>query len=169
MLHIVAGLHTVNKFKRSRYFRNNLGLVATVERNGRRVYNEKDKFSNFYNNRYRTIIYGQGNIGDIKFYTDHYINDNTFAVYYGDTFEEFIFQFDDNLIADKGIDFYMGSILKQVEEKYEDKVKNDELKKIEDQNEGNPEMIFKNPGSVTYADLKAYLKNKQKERYKNNS
>lgn len=169
MLHIVAGLHTVNKFKKSRYFRNNLGLVATVEKNGRRSYNEKDKFSNFYNNRYRTIIYGQGNIGDIKFYTDHYIKDSTFAVYYGDNFEEFLFEFNDNIVNDKGIDFYMGSILKQVEEKYEDKVKNDELRKIEDTNKGNPEMIFKNPGSVTYADLKAYLKNKQKQRYKNNT
>lgn len=169
MLHIVAGLHTVNKFKKSRYFRNNLGLVATVEKNGRRTYNEKDKFSNFYNNRYRTIIYGQGNIGDIKFYTDHYIKDSTFAVYYGDNFEEFLFEFDDNVVSDNSIDFYIGSILKQVEEKYEDKVKKDELKKIESQNEGNPEMVFKNPGAVTYADLKAYLKNKQNQRYKNNT
>lgn len=167
MLHIVSSFQTILKFKKSRYFRNNLGLVATVEKNGRRSYNEKDKFSNFYNNRYRTTIYGQGNIGDIKFYTDHYIKDSTFAVYYGDNFEEFLFEFDDKVILEKNVDFYIGSILKQVEESYEIKVKNDEIKKIEKEEKGNPEVIFKNPGSVTYADLKAYLKDKQKQRYKN--
>jgi hypothetical protein len=32
---------------------------------------------------------------------------------------------------------------------------------------GNPESILKNPGSVTYEDLKAYLEKKNSERYKN--
>lgn len=169
MLHVVSGFHTINNFKTSRYFRQNLGLVATVEKNGRRVYNEKDKFSNYYNTMYRTTIYGQGNVGDIKFYTDHYIKDDTFAVYFGENFEEFLFNFDHNVIKEKGIDFYIGSILKQVEEKYENKVKNDELKKLEPKPEGNPDMVFKNPGAVTYADLKAYLEKKQKERYNKNN
>lgn len=169
MLHVVSGFHTVNHFKRSRYFRQNLGLVATVEKNGRRIYNEKDKFSNFYNTQYKTIIYGQGNVGDIKFYSDHYIKDDTFAVYFGENFEEFLFNFDHNIVKEKGIDFYIGSILKQVEEKYEEKVKNEELRKLEPKPLGDADMVFKNPGAVTYADLKAYLEKKQKERYKNNT
>jgi hypothetical protein len=165
LLHVVSGFQTVNIFKKSRYFRQNLGLVATVEKNGRRVYNEKDRFSNFYNTQYRTTIYGQGNVGDIKFYTDHYIRDESFAVYFGDSFEEFLFTFDYNFIKERGIDIYIGHIIKQVEEKYEEKVKNHETKKLEPKLEGNPDMIFKNPGSVTYADLKAYLEKKQMERY----
>ena len=92
-LHVVCGYHTVQDFKKSRYFRVNLGLVQTIDKGGRRLFNEKDKFSHFYNNQYRTTIYGQGNIGDIKFYTDHFIKDDTFAVYYTDTFEEFLFNF----------------------------------------------------------------------------
>ena len=48
-------------------------------------------------------------------------------------------------------------------------VKNNELKKLEIQQEGDPEAIFRNPGNVTYADFKAYLEKKQKERYKNNN
>lgn len=168
MLNIVSSFQVVNKFKTSRYFRNNLGLVATVEKNGRRTYNENDKFSHHFNNLYKTTIYAQGNVGDIRFYTDHYIKDETFAVYYNDNFEEFIFKFDDKVVNEKGVDFYLGSILKQIEEKYEERVKNDELKKIESEKKGNSDLVIKNPGSVTYADLKAYLDEKQKRRYKNN-
>lgn len=168
MLHVVSSFQVVNEFKKSRYFRQNLGLVATIDRNGRRVLNDKDRFSHHYNSMYKTTIYGQGNVGDIKFYTDHYIKDETFAVYYGDNFEEFIFKFDFNLTKEKGIDFYLGHIIKQAEEKYEEKVKNDELKKIEPKPVGDSEMVFKNPGAVTYADLKAYLEKKQKERYSSN-
>lgn len=166
MLHFVSSFQVANEFKRSVYFRQNLGLVATVDKNGRRILNDKDKFSYHYNSIYRTTIYAQGNVGDIKFYTDHYIKDETFAVYYGDNFEEFIFKFDINLVREKGIDFYLGHIIKQVEEKFEERVKNDELKKIEEKPAGDPDMVFKNPGGVTYADLKAYLEKKQKERYK---
>lgn len=167
MLYVVSSFYTVNEFKRSRYFRQSLGLVATVDKNGKRVLNDKDKFSFHYNSLYRTTIYGQGNVGDIKFYTDHYIKDETFAVYHGDNFEEFIFKFDFDIVKEKGIDFYLGHIIKEVEEKYEEKVKNDELKKIEEKPAGNPEMVLQNPGAVTYEDLKAYLEKKQKERYKN--
>jgi hypothetical protein len=166
-LNIVSGIQSMNYFKQSRYFRQNLGIVSTVDRNGKRILNEKDKFSFYYNSQYRTTIYGQGNVGDIKFYLDHYIKDTQFAVYYGDNFEEFLFNLNIEIIKEKGIDFYIGSIIKEVEEKYEEKIKNDELKKLEPKPDGNPNMIFQNPGSVTYADLKAYLENKQKERYKN--
>jgi hypothetical protein len=167
-LHVVCGYHVVQDFKKSRYFRVNLGLVQTVDKGGRRLFNEKDKFSHFYNNQYRATIYGQGNIGDIKFYTDHFIKDNTIAVYYNNTFEEFIFNMDYDLLKQKGIDFYIGHILKSVEEQYEERVKNEELRKLEEKPEGNADMITINPGSVTYADLKAYLDKRNKERYKNN-
>jgi hypothetical protein len=166
MLNVVSSFGIVNEFKRSRYFRQNLGLVATVDKNGRRILNEKDRFSYHYNSMYKTTIYAQGNVGDIRFYTDHYIKDETFAVYHGDNFEEFIFKFDFNLVKEKGIDFYLGHIIKDVEEKYDEKVKNDELKKIEPKPVGNPDIVFQNPGAVSYADLKAYLDKKQKERYK---
>ena len=81
-VNIVTNLQIISKVKTSRYFRTNLGLVATVEKGGNRKYNEKDGFSAYYNTGYNTIIYGQGNIGDIKFYTDHYIKDEVMALYY---------------------------------------------------------------------------------------
>jgi hypothetical protein len=168
-LNIVASYQTITEFKRSRYFKINLGLVATVEKNGKRTFNPDDKFSYYYYSQYKATIYGQGNVGDIKFYADHFIKDNTFAVYYGDTFEEFLFNFDRVMVSKNNIDFYLGHILKSVEEQYEERVKNKELKKLEVQPEGNAENILKNPGNVNYADLKAYLKTKQNSRYKNNN
>ncbi len=150
--------------KKSQYYRLSLGLVATVEKNGSRTYNDKDRFSWFYNNKYKTTIYGQGNIGDIRFYTDHYIKDMVLAVYFGDNFEEFIFDFDIQMINSKGIDFYLGHILKEVETKYEELIKNNELKKLEEKPKGDASKILNNPGSVTYEDLKAYMEEQRKNR-----
>ena len=165
MINIVTNPTVINNFKKSRYFRQNLGLAATVDKNGKRIPNEKDGFSFYYSAQYKTIIYGQGNIGDIKFYIDHYIKDNSFGVYSGDNFEEFVFKFDESLFKEKGVDFYIGHILKRVEEEYDERVKKEELKKLEVKPDGDADMITKNPGAVSYADLKAYLSKKQKERY----
>jgi hypothetical protein len=141
----------------------NLGLVATVEKNGNRVYNDKDKFSKFYTSTYNSIIYGQGNIGDIKIYNDPYIQGDVFAVYTAD-FQEFIFNLDRPMIKDKGIDFYIGFILKSTEEQYDERVRLEELKKVEEKPLGDASKIFANPGNVNYEDLKAYLEAKNKNR-----
>lgn len=168
-LNIVTSTSVVNKFKRSRFFRKNLGLVSTVDKNGTRVYNEKDKFLIFYSGLYKSTIFAQGNIGDVKFYVDHYISDQTFAIYSGDYFEEFIFDFDDKLVQEKGTDFYIGHLLKTVDEKYEERIKNNELKKMEPKPAGNAENVLVNPGNVTYEDLKAYLNKRNSDRYKNSN
>ena len=167
-INIITSYQIAQVFKTSKYFRQNLGLVITVDKSGRRDMNRKDEFAFFYQNQYRTTIYAQGNVGDVKFYVDHLIKDDTFAVYTGDTFEEFLYTFDRKLIKEKGIEHYIGFLLKDVDLKYEEKVKNEELRKLEPVSEGDPEKVFTNPGSVTYADVKAYLETKQKERYKNN-
>jgi len=139
-----------------------------MDKNGKRTSNERDKFAAFYNSVYKSTIYAQGHVGDIKFYTDHYVKDNTIAVYYTDSFEEFLFEWNENFVQAKGVDSFLGHILINVEEQYEERVKNEELRKLEDKPKGNADMITMNPGAVSYADLKAYLDKKQKERYKNN-
>lgn len=164
MLNVVTNFQILQEFKKSKYFRQNLGLVATVEKNGNRSYNTNDKFSYYYNNQYKTTIYGQGNIGNVKFYVDHYIKGNTFAVY-SDDFQEFLYEFDANIIKEKGVDFYIGHILKTVDEQYEERIKNNELKKMEEKQAGVADKIFSNPGNVSYEDLKAYLEQKNKSRY----
>jgi len=163
MYNIVLKPSLVNELKKSRYFKSNLGLVSTIEKNGSRVYNDKDKFSYFYNTRYKTTIYMQGNIGDILFYIDYYIHDDLMAVYYNT--EEFIFNFDFQMIKEKGIDFYLGHVLKTLETQYEERIKKAEESKIEIKKEGNADLLKVNPGNVTYEDLKAYLDKKNKNRY----
>jgi len=164
-VNIVTNFGLISKIKTSRYFRTNLGLVATVEKAGNRKYNEKDGFSSYYNTGYNTIIYAQGNVGDIKFYTDHYIKEDVMAVYVGENFEEFIFEWDESMFKEKGMDFYIGHLLKESESRYDEKKKNDELKKLEPKLKGNAEAIMSNPGAVTYEDLQAYIEKKRQERY----
>jgi hypothetical protein len=81
MINIVTNFQILQEFKKSRYFKVNLGLIATVEKNGKRAFNNQDKFSFSYNTNYNTTILGQGSVGDIKFYVDHFINEPIFAVY----------------------------------------------------------------------------------------
>ena len=88
---VVTNSFVMSEVKRCRYFKINLGVASTVDRNGNREFNDQDKFSYYYNTQYRTTIYAQGNVGDIKFYVDHAIRDDNFALYYGDNFEEFTY------------------------------------------------------------------------------
>lgn len=165
---IVTNYGVISQIKTCQYFRVNLGLASTIDKGGRRIFNEKDKFSYYYSSQYQTTIYAQGNIGDIKFYVDHFIKDPVIALYSGPTFEEFIFNVDFEMIKTKGIEFWLGHILKQTEEMYEERVQQEELKKMEEKKVGNPDIISINPGAVTYEDLKAYLQKQNNERYKNN-
>ena len=78
--------------------------------------------------------------------------------------EEFIFNFDFNLVKTKGIDFYLGSLIKKIEVDESEKAKEAQEKKIEIKKEANPEKVFVNPGAVTYDDLKAYMAKKNQGR-----
>lgn len=164
MYRIVTNDKIIREFKKSRYFKVNLGLVNTIEKNGDRIYNERDKFMHFYNNQYKTTIYGKGNIGDIMFYLDYYIKSDVLAVYHET--EEFIFDFEEDKMKEKGPDFYLGWILKELEKKNEERVKENEEKKIERQKEGSPDKVLINPGAVSYADIQAYIQKKNAEKMK---
>lgn len=165
---IVTNSFVMCEVKKCRYFKVNLGLASTVENNGNREFNTKDKFSFYYNSQYKTTIYAQGNVGDIKFYVDVFVKDTIMAVYVGPEFEEFILNVDFKIIKEKGVDFYLGHILKQVEEEHEERIKLNVEKKIEQRPAGNAEIVTFNPGAVRYEDLKAYLDKQNKERYKTN-
>jgi hypothetical protein len=165
MYSVITNQKIVGFFKTSRYFKTNLGLVNTIEKNGERVYNQRDGFAYFYNNQYKTTIYGQGNIGDIMFYLDYYIHKDVIAVYLNN--DEFVFEFDPIMAKEKGPEFYLGHLLKSVDQQHEDRKKEEEEKKAaqELKPEGSPDKLVINPGAVTYADLQAYLQKKQAERY----
>jgi hypothetical protein len=85
------------------------------------------------------------------------------AVYYGENMEEFIFDMDDSFVREKGVDAYIGKILKECDERYEELKRLDALKKLEEKPKGDATKIINNPGSVSYEDLKAYLDEKRKQ------
>ena len=151
---------------KSQYYKVSLGLSSTMESNsGDRNLNKSDDFAFYYNNLYRTTIYGQGSIGNIRFYTDHYIKEDKIAFYYDK--EEFIFDFDEKMTFEKGVDFYLGHLIKKIETEHEDRIKKkEEEKEIKKQEVGNPDQIFQNPGAVKYSDLKAYMEKMRTERLK---
>jgi len=166
---VVTNSLVVYEVKKCRYFKTNLGLAATVDKNGQRLFNDADKFAFYYNSQYKTTIYAQGNVGDIKFYTDVFIKDPVMAIYVGPENEEFLIDVDFNIIKEKGIDFYLGHILKYVEEEHEKRIEENTQKKMEPKPSGNAELVTFNPGAVRYEDLKAFLEKQNAERYKNNN
>jgi len=161
--HVVTNSKLISEVKRSRYFKVNLGITNTIDKNGDRVMNDKDKFAYFYNTTYKTTIFAQGNLGDIRFYTDHYIKEDVMAFYFNG--EEFIHPFDRNILRDKGIDFLLGHYIKKTEEEFENRKKEVELKKSEIPKDGNADLVKMNPGSVKYEDLKAWLDRQNSLRY----
>lgn len=154
---LVTNFKIVQELKKYKNFKVSLGFSNTVDQNDRKVYNEKDKFAYFYNQRYRTTIFGQGLIGDISVYTDHYIKEDQLAIYFDR--EEFVFNFDWAMYKEKGIEWYLGYLLKDIEFKLEASKKKPE--EIKEEKKGNPYKLVPghpqyNPGSVTFDDVKAY-------------
>lgn len=151
---------------KSKYYSINLGLASTaIDYRGERTFNTNDNFANYYNNLYRTTIYGQGNIGNIRFYTDHYIKEDKLAFYYNE--EEFIFDLDKEMINEKGSDFFIGHMIKKIDEEYQERVKEKERVKEEEKKKiGDSDKVLTNPGNVSYADLKEFLEKQRIERLK---
>jgi hypothetical protein len=166
---IVTNFKIIQELKKYPNYKVSLGYSSTVAQpDNTRTFRETDKFAFFYNKRYKTTIYGQGYIGDISFYTDHYIKDDQLAIYFDK--EEFIFDFDWDMYKEKGIEWYLGYLLKDIEYKLEqEKLKKDKEKEIAENPQmtvGNPYKLVVghpqyNPGNVTFDDLKAYKEAKR--------
>jgi hypothetical protein len=162
---VVTNYHIIQTIKRnSKYFEVSLGLASTMTNQaGDRVFNDKDDFAFYYNTLYRTNILCQGKIGNITFYTDHYIKGDKISFYYDK--EEYIFDYDQKLVIEKGVDVYLGHLIKKIEIEIENRlIKEQEV--IEEQKAivGDASTIIENPGNVRYADLKAYLEKMRSER-----
>jgi hypothetical protein len=150
---------------KSRYFKVNLGLASTAETpQGDRFLNTKDSFAYFYNTTYTgATILGQGSIGDIKIYSDPYIKEDKIAFYFDK--EEFIFDFDEKMVNEKGVDFYLGHLIKTIELQYDERqIQKKEQVEIQKKQTGDVSKILANPGNVSYADLMAYMQQKNADR-----
>lgn len=166
MVNIVCGQSVLFQFKKSNFFKRDLGKVSTIEKQGSRVYNDGDPFAKYYNTRYRTTIYKTGKIGDISFYLDYNLIDDIYGLYYGESFYEYVMKFDIKVSNEKGINSYIGSILKDIEEKHENESKNKESANKNEEKKGDPSKLITNPSAVKYEDIVEYIKSKQQNRYK---
>ena len=54
--YIISSRETLDVFKKCKYFIHNLGMVSTVDKNGSRLLNDKDKFAFYFNNLYNLFI-----------------------------------------------------------------------------------------------------------------
>ena len=162
---IVTNYKIIQEAKKYQHYVVSLGYASTERDGDRRKLRDKDKFQYFYNKRYNTTIYGQGYIGDISFYTDHFIKEDLLAIYCGQ--EEFIFEYDFNLADEKGIEWYLGSLLMRIEQQMEiEKVRAEVASKVKEEPAGNPYKLVPghaqyNPGNVTFEDIKAYKEAKR--------
>lgn len=167
---VITNIKIMQDIKTCPYFRVNLGLSNTVDTRDGKTLRETDGFQHFYNVKYKTTIFGQGNIGDIMFYVDHYIKEDV-LVFYKDL-EEFPFPHDPETIKEKGVSFFLGACLKQMEEQHEERIKQaaeDEITKQQEADDrktnADADKVFDNPGAVSFEDLQEYLKKKNSERY----
>lgn len=154
----VAPKNISNEFRRSKWFKTNLGRNVTLRDKDQTRFeiSPDDTFVKFYYDKYKVLVMSEGSIGTINFYTDYYINGNVVAIYYKD--KEFVFEHEPNKIIENGIDDYIGSIIKEIVTKYSAEIENAEDLKIK--SGVDPEKIYSNPGSVTWDDIVA-MKKKQ--------
>ncbi len=165
MFNFVASQRTISKIKQgSKYFTSYLGMAFTTEdKDGRKFrINDKEKFAKDYFDRTGRMSYSQGKIGSINFFVDHYITDNLVLCYYNN--EEVAFEFLDQVAKEKGIDAYLGSMIKKVESIYAEEItdkKENITERDIDKMPGDASKLYTNPGQCNYDDIKKYLQLKK--------
>lgn len=163
MYNFVTSKEIIQKFKKSKYFTQNLGYSLSIAKDSGRQFsiNDKDKFVKFFFEKYRITIMSEGNIGSINFFTNYYIKDDTIAVFNNN--KDFIFTHDEQKLLSEGVDSYIGSFIKNIEVNYQKEL---EIAKLEKEKEnkiiyGDAAKLTENPGQVSWADIQAYYKVKK--------
>jgi hypothetical protein len=161
----VASLAVIQELKKCKYFSRDLGSTLTLpDKNGERIFNQKDQFSYIYNVHYKASIQRMGNIGDIVIYIDHQLIKPVILLYKDS--EEIVEEYNYQLAKEKGIEAYLGSLLKKLEEHCQEiKDREEEKKKVVEIKKGSAEKVILNPGNVKYEDLQVYLKQKAQNRF----
>ena len=157
---MVTSLKIINKIKSYKNFVVSLGYKNYTGPDEQKTLNDKDRFAFFYNSKYKTTIFGQGYIGDINFYVDHYITDDQIAIYFNK--EEYPFNWDWKTVNEKGVEWYLGHLLKNIHDEINKKEEMEEQKLEGDIKKGDPYKVINNPGAVTFEDIKAYQEAKRK-------
>jgi len=165
MYNFVSKKRIIDSFKSSSHFKTYLGYAMSVDDAGERKFkiNDKDKFVQFYHNKYKIALLTEGNIGTLNFFSDYYIEDDIVVVFFND--KDFVFKFEESELIGRGVDKYLGAIIKEIETKHEEELANAGGAKANKsitgtRPKGNPDKLINNPGSVTWEDIESYYKKK---------
>jgi hypothetical protein len=169
MYKIVSSKTIVSFFNSSKYFKKSLGKIylGNVKNEMKLDLSKQEDFVKFYYEKSNgSKIFKEGNIGQIEFYTDFNIK-NELIFFYEQW--DFTFQFNKQILNDKGIEGYLGSIIKEIETNYIENLKKTqkekevvkELSPIE-KIEMAKQKLKTNPGMITYDDVKEILKSKKR-------
>lgn len=164
---VVSSYKTINNIKNSsRYYKTNLGFSVSIDMGDDKVVSDKDRFAFAWQGSKGNSIFSSGEIGNVHFYVDHSQKDPHLICVHN--FEEFIFDLDTFYIKEKGMDSFIGKMIKEVDEKFRTPKDENSSSALENIPEvlphGNSEKLFKNPGQVRYEDVQEYLRSKNLRR-----
>lgn len=160
---VVSSYKTINYIKSSsRYYKTNLGFSVSIDMGDDKVVSDKDRFAFAWQGSKGNPIFSSGEIGNVHFYVDHSQKEPHLICVHN--FEEFIFELDTIYIKEKGMDSFIGKMIKQVDEKFKTPENENSSSTLPNTPEvlpqGNSEKLFKNPGQVRYEDVQEYLRSK---------
>ena len=160
MYNIVSNQNINQEFKKSNYYKTILGKSISVKKNNKREFriDNEENFLKFYLENFRSILYRVGKIGKLNFFVDHYLNEDLIIFFYKE--KDFVFEHSPALLRSQGVNVYLSKFIEKIETEYKDEIEDVKGIKVENPSEGDPENIIKNPGAVTYEDIKKYYKNK---------
>ena len=159
---IVTTKGNIIKIKRaSKFFKQDLGKSLTtidIDSGGRKI--REKEFTEWYYNNIGVLIYKEGKIGILNFYSDYYLKKNILGLFKGE--HNFMFEFDENKIRETDMDTWLGSIIKESDEEISKIEGNSEDKSDEDKNDkANAERVIIDPGSATWEDIKKHYNKKK--------
>lgn len=165
MYNFVAKKSIIDTFKGSKHFKVNLGHSLSVNKDGQRKFqiNDKDKFAKFYHNKYKIALLSEGYIGSLNFFSDYYIDEDIIVIFFDD--KDFVFIHEPKVMRERGVDSYLGSLIKEIETKHEEELAeagSNIDNSLNEQKGGNPDKLKSNPGAVTWEDIEAHIKRKKR-------
>jgi len=168
MYKFISSKSIISQLKHSKHFKTDLGrafINSGANNELKADLSRQEEFVKFYYKKYNEYLHKEGNIGQIEFYSDMKIKKD--IVIYYDKYD-FVFLHSPTIMRDKGIEKYLGFMIKEIETKHLPKIINkqtlDDQEAVlseEDKMLLAEQKIKNNPGMVTYDDIKYLIKNRK--------
>lgn len=154
----------IDEIQKSNYFSKDLGKSFMNDDNSNKSLRD-NSFTTWYYKKTNALIFKQGTIGNINFYIDYYLQKPIIGFFLEskeDT-HQYAIDLDVDDIKQKGVDVWLGENLQQLDNQVSyEKQKTTQKEGIENLDEGDPDMVLKNPGEASWKDIQAYYKKYKK-------